>query len=558
MIPTRVRAPANDGGVVVAPEPGTIGGHLAANRVRLDAWNYDFQGRSAARLRTMARRQIAARVACFHQRMGLDPMPVAGDRPLVVTGHQPELFHPGVWAKNLAARQLADQAGGHALNLIVDIDVPHRHSIRVPVTSGDTLRMQAVEFDLRAGERPYEDETVRDAACFHSFPTRVRQLLGSAVAQPMLDGFWPLVERASRRTDLLGLRFAAARHAYEKELGLGTAEIPLSSVCDTEAFHWFVCHLLAQLPRFQEVHNQALAEYRSLYHLRSRHHPVPDLAIRGEWREAPFWVWRFDSHRRRPLLARQRGSLLELRIPDEDRPFLELPLSPDRDACCAVERLAALPASGIRLRTRALTTTMFARLLLGDLFIHGIGGAKYDELGDEILRRFFKLQPPTFLTLSMTLQLGLPGAGLGVDEPRQVRRLLREIQFQPDRHLEAPLDPRVAQWLEARRQAIADPVETRKQRVARFERIRECNSRLQEYLTTERAELTHRLERAERIARWNSTASSREFSFVLHNRPKLERAFLEDLPQALEIESVAKTDKVSERDRGKVAHSPLQ
>ena len=52
---------------------------------------------------------------------------------------------------------------------------------------------------------------------------------------------------------------------------------------------------------------------------------------------------------------------------------------------------------------------MFSRFLLGDLFIHGIGGAKYDELGDEISRRFFGIEPPGFLTVSMTLWLGLAG-----------------------------------------------------------------------------------------------------------------------------------------------------
>ena len=61
-----------------------------------------------------------------------------------------------------------------------------------------------------------------------------------------------------------------------------------------------------------------------------------------------------------------------------------------------------------KVRTRALTTTLFARLFLGDLFIHGIGGAKYDELGDEVARGFLGAPPPPFLTLSLTLWLGLP------------------------------------------------------------------------------------------------------------------------------------------------------
>ena len=32
-----------------------------------------------------------------------------------------------------------------------------------------------------------------------------------------------------------------------------------------------------------------------------------------------------------------------LRIAGEDDPLIELPLSPDREACCAVERLHDLP-----------------------------------------------------------------------------------------------------------------------------------------------------------------------------------------------------------------------
>ena len=99
---------------------------------------------------------------------------------------------------------------------------------------------------------------------------------------------------------------------------------------------------------------------------------------------------------------------MDLRIAGEDEVLIELPLAPDREACCAVERLRELAGRCGPLAHRALTTTMFSRFLLGDLFIHGIGGAKYDELGDEIARRFFGIEPPGFLTVSMTLWLGLP------------------------------------------------------------------------------------------------------------------------------------------------------
>ena len=78
----------------------------------------------------------------------------------------------------------------------------------------------------------------------------------------------------------------------------------------------------------------------------------------------------------------------------EDEPLARAPARPRPRGLLRRRAAQDLPARGVRLRTRALTTTMFARYLLGDLFIHGIGGAKYDELGDEIARGFFGIEPP--------------------------------------------------------------------------------------------------------------------------------------------------------------------
>ena len=45
---------------------------------------------------------------------------------------------------------------------------------------------------------------------------------------------------------------------------------------------------------------------------------------------------------------------------------------------------------------------MFARLAVADLFIHGIGGAKYDELTDAIGERFFGIQLRPYMVVSGT------------------------------------------------------------------------------------------------------------------------------------------------------------
>jgi hypothetical protein len=245
--------------------------------------------------------------------------------------------------------------------------------------------------------------------------------------------------------------------------------------------------------------------------------------------EAPFWVWRAGQPRRRALLARQRTRVLELRIAGEDQVMVALPLTPDGEACCAVERLRDLTAQAIRLRNRALTTTMFSRFLLGDLFIHGIGGAKYDELGDEIARRYFGFDPPGFLTLSLTLWLGLPLDPATPAELASVGRRLRDLSFNPDRAgrwspdpaLSEPIPDEVRSLINAKRAAIAGPVSSRHERIARGMAIRRCNEALQSWVEVSRADLIALQARLRAGLRSNRIAQNREFASVLHSSRRL-------------------------------------
>jgi hypothetical protein len=164
---------------------------------------------------------------------------------------------------------------------------------------------------------------------------------------------------------------------------------------------------------------------------------------------------------------------------------------------------------------------MFARLMLGDLFVHGIGGAKYDELGDEVVRGFFRVEPPGFLTLSMTSWLGLPLDPASSERLRAVDRLLRDLSFNPDRHLEGEPTPDILRWVEAKRSAIAGPVETRGKRLARLAAIRRSNEALQPFVREQRERLLAERTRLREGLRRNALARSREYSLVLHSRRRL-------------------------------------
>ena len=267
---------------------------------------------AAGILRGLVHREVMVAACNFLRRHGLDvpgTAPCSGDSvitPLVITGHQPELFHPGVWVKNFATAALARAHGGLGLNLIVDNDLPKSASIRVPRVGKDRIhsagsssisgRVRCRTRTSRSMTRPCSPRLA--IACGRSLA------VSSPIRSSMISGLRAVRQAKSQRT--LGMRIALARRELESHWGVSNLEIPLSEVCQTEGFFWFASHLLAHLPRFQQIHNAALAEYRAVYGIRSKNHPVSALGVQGEWREAPFWVWRQGQPRRRPLLVRQR------------------------------------------------------------------------------------------------------------------------------------------------------------------------------------------------------------------------------------------------------------
>jgi hypothetical protein len=294
--------------------------------------------------------------------------------------------------------------------------------------------------------------------------------------------------------------------------------VPLSTLCRTEAFGWFFLHVLAELGRFHEIHNACLAEYRQLYGLRSRSHPAPDLGSEDEWLEAPFWAWRSTNPRRCRLLVRSAGVRLELRLDRESKPFLEL--GPRHSGAGLWDDLEA---QGVKVRTRALTTTLFARLFLADLFIHGIGGAKYDEITDEIVRRFYGFEPPAYMVLSGTLLLPLETRPATVTQARALRHEARDLHCNPQRHLNGgrPLAGQARALASEKEKWIAASSSSGGKRRERYHALQDITARLRPYVADREQRLRATLIDCERRLQINALLKRRDYAFCLFPEAKL-------------------------------------
>ncbi len=454
----RFRAPAGNGEVLADPPFSEVPRLVAENRRRLDRADVIVGGLPLRELRVLARQEVVP---------GLSTRGT-----LFLAGHQPELSHPGVWVKNFALRGLTRRFGGTPLNLIVDTDTLKTPALRVPHASGSGT--ETIPFDRLDGEVPYEDRAVLDEALFSSAWERVNEATSTWGFEPLFRTAWleVLAEKGS-----IGERFTAVRQHYERQWGCSNLERSVSGLSQTEASRAFASHILNDLPRFATVYNAAIRAYRRANRISSANHPAPELA-EGE---APFWVRTGADGRRARATA------------------------------------ASDPK---QLRPRALTLTLFARVCLGDFFIHGIGGGKYDEVTDAIIRDYFGLEPPAYQVLSATLHLPLPGPPATADDADRQARLVRDLHWNPQRHLTAENARRgeVAALVREREALLAaePPHGAHARRRGWFRALQAVTEQLRPFVGEKVLRAEAELERMRAGAAANAVLRRRDYSWVLY------------------------------------------
>jgi hypothetical protein len=377
------KAPSADGAWLIWPETNLLIQQTLANHERLaQAHNTQIQNTPLPQLRTLARQSI-----------GHDDQ-----LPLIATGHQTELHHPGVWAKNPLISLLADQMKGHAYHLAVDTDAPKHLSLRwpghsLPLTDDPAVSSAAWSSLLKAPSTTWQIH-LRQAA------EEDRSLAYGTIGEPMLGKFFDAFERSSMTGNSLDHCLSAAMRDVDATLGVRYRTLIASRLWDSVPYLALVHHIIARAAEFSGDYNTALADYRRRTGTQSKMRPMPDLFVGEESVELPFWLDDLSTGiRSRPsVFATDAGFTLQLVsgaefVFDRNAPAIE-----------AAEQLSAfLSRSRQRLSPRALTLTMFVRLLLADQFVHGIGGGRYDQVTDQIIARHFKIEPPTFSVTTATL-----------------------------------------------------------------------------------------------------------------------------------------------------------
>ena len=510
-----LQTPKQDGETLVDPPPDQWRQIVQANRRLLDACRYRVLDREVRDLRAGVRQ---------NRRPG----------PIILTGHQPEPMHPGVWAKNVVAFRAADGLNASAINLVADTDHPEHRTLAIPSHDTDEVTLADTPISGDPADWAYESQSPGSRSLLDEADRVARVQLGDHFAESLAGE--ALGGMRMGEANSLGEQWTIGRRAIEASFGLDLEDMFVSRLSGEDTFLLFAGDLISKARRFAEAYNASTADYRSRYGVRSPGRPVPDMVSDDRRVELPLWCC--PAKGRRERLFTGLGDDGQIELHGETGPLGRVDpaaLENGGQAADAVRRAG----KGL-IRPRALALTLFGRLIYGDLFIHGIGGAKYDRVTDGIFERFYGIAAPVMACVTATLRLPIPLRAAGDEEWLGLRHRRRDLRFNAQRYfVEAGADRGRADRLltqrdhliersgQLRREAPRDAAERRRT----WRAIRGCNERLADMLGEYPNRLEDRLRQIERDRGHNKIAGGREYYFGIYPRAKLQK-LLDALPQA--------------------------
>lgn len=491
----RLQTPARDGDILIEPPPDRWPALLAENiRQRRDR-RFTLAGQPAGSVLQ------ATRASLLHG-------------PVIASGHQPAFVHPGVWAKHVVLSHAARAFGVEALDLVVDNDAPRSASLPIPVV-GPREMVHFGEGTFAAGPAgsAYESRRELTASEIDRIRMELSHALGDRFDRSLMPVYLAGMSKLEHPADSVDQHLAGRLQVDRGLFNIEVAEARVSRVFGGP----FLADLLLNPEPFAVAYNRALAKYRQEHRVRAPDRPLPDLVREADRTETALWIYE-PRHRRRRLWVSRSSDRVEVfadEVPVGTLSALDLAHDPDT-------ALASLRPWVVR--PRALTLTLWARLLACDLFMHGIGGAKYDRITDDMIQRHYRCPPPAYVCVTATLRLPLPSHGVSPSDIQTARRQLRDWRFNPQRHLPHPPD----ELARERARLIMESDRLRQIRAPHalrrdvYQQIHQVTERLLRLAPEMGSQLLAQIHRLEQQLSSDTIASSREFFYCLQPPGRLE------------------------------------
>jgi hypothetical protein len=411
------------------------------------------------------------------------------DRPIIATGHQTLLWHPGILAKYLALSALAAKHTWATAHLIVDqhASPPSFGAFDIPVRGADgALAVRTIDL-CRPPPRAQVPMGRHEAFTPPPSPPNLRETAALASVQAGTQAIFDRVS-ANRAAPNAAIQMAAALADLMRPWVAPMPHVTSTDLIRTSLGHMLLRGMIDDPRRCAESYNRAVRS-------------MPDagigaLLIRDDYVELPLWRLRDDGRRLHAF---------------------------DNDVETALEQSSGKndgAAPAIDLLPRALLMTALARLGMCDLFIHGKGGARYDRAMELWIKDWLGVQVGSVAVASATVRLPLISHhSEQIDLPRAVleaRRIWHDPETLHHAGEPSPMKRRMLRDIESLPRRSP-------QRKAAFLRMHEELGRRRQRHEVQINAARQRVERARLLARDQAIADRRDWAFPLYPRHMIDQ-----------------------------------
>ena len=444
---------------------------------------------------------------------------------IIQTGHAPVFVHPGVLIKYALINNIANKVEGVGLNMVVDNDTFHNNTLDIPNINGLHSTLEKIPFLTRVRSTAFEEICYTTPTELKSLREKVLQFIRNPEMERSFIEFMNIMETLHNDIHHYRDLFTFTRHVYLQRFNMNNLEIPVSLICDTKPFSEFFLHIVKNLKIFVEIYNTELDRYRKQKNIRSRANPLPDLERQGETIELPFWIWGENKPRERlfaSVTSERRVSLIYQRDI-----IANLNFGIENSLLENLMTLNHIKEAGFRIRPRAIINTMYARMFVCDLFVHGIGGAKYDLITDEIIKKFFKVEPPGYAAISATLHLPYDQYDVSPADADGLRQIIKKMNQHPENYgsPEIMKEPSMQSMIAEKNRLITAETDNQEEKQQIFNQLKKLKTLMKEKISPLIREKENELKHLQKKLDYNSLITNREYPFCIYPEPVLRELF---------------------------------
>lgn len=359
------------------------------------------------------------------------------ERPIVMTGHQPVVFHSGLTYKYETTQEFAAANKAIGIAIVIDTDQGDAGQFSYPeaqakaeanfehVTRHPDHPVLAID-TLAEVHKLFGHGRLKSAADLTAKAELVAQRLAtfeqSDAAASVSNHVNQYAQLSASKANMME---ANTIMRWQQGIGDRLLEIPLSAVAAFPECLMLTADILKQPIRFASAYNAALHSYREVHNIRNAANPFPNLKVAESSCELPFWIVNHNRGTRHVLEVELDGNVTRLMANGKTVDSFAGNITSDSLEPMLLQNLQVIP--------RGALITAFLRLLFSDLFVHGTGGARYDRFTDEFIRDWWNAEPPPFTVATASRHL-FQQTRQSLERLREIKTNLRELQYNPQRY----------------------------------------------------------------------------------------------------------------------------